>query len=301
MNKPTKRLDPQTLAKLHGLRMRAQHIVEGFVSGSHRSPYRGFSIEFAEHREYAPGDDLRYLDWKVFGRTDKFYLKQYEDETNLIAYLVLDVSESMTYRGPGAALSKLEYAECIAATMAWLTLHQQDAVGLATFDEDIRTLIEPGSSPTQLQQFFDALDRTEPRRKTATGPIFHQLAERFRKRGIVLVISDFFDDVDTMIAGLKHFRHRRHDVVLVHLLDPAELDFPFQQPTMFHGLEQMPELLVDPQSLRKAYLREINAAIDALKSQARSANIDYLQVRTDQPLDVVLNAFLSGRMARMHS
>lgn len=294
-------LDPQTLAKLKGLTLRARHIVEGYLSGLHRSPYHGFSIEFAEHREYAPGDDLRYLDWKVLGRTDKYYLKQYEDETNLICYLVLDVSESMRYRGPDSPLSKLEYAQCLAAALAWLVLQQQDAVGLVTFDDEIRADVRPSSSAAHLRPLLQVLEAAEPRAKTATGPIFHELAERFRKRGVVLILSDLFDDVSALLAGLKHFRHRRHDVILLHVLDAAELDFPFRSPTMFRGLEQQSDVLADPRSLRKAYLRELAAYQQDLQRGCRSQGMDYQLVRTDQPLDAVLSAYLSQRMTRVRS
>lgn len=292
-------LDPQTLAKLKGLTLRARHIVEGYVSGLHRSPYHGFSIEFAEHREYAPGDDLRYLDWKVFGRTDKYYLKQYEDETNLICYLVLDVSESMRYQGPDSPLSKFEYAQCIAAAMAWLVLQQQDAVGLVTFDDEIRANVSPSSSAAHLGQLLQVMESAEVRAKTAAGPIFHELAERFHKRGVVLVLSDLFDDVPAMMAGLKHFRHRRHDVILFHVLDAAELDFPFRSPTLFKGLEHMPQVVADPRSLRKAYLRELAAYQQDLQRGCRSQGMDYQLVRTDQPLDAVLSAYLGQRMAQV--
>lgn len=290
-------LDPRTLAKLKSLQLRARHIVEGYVAGLHRSPFRGFSIEFAEHREYAPGDDLRHVDWKVFGRTDKFYLKQYEDETNLICYLVLDISESMQYRGPDAAMSKLEYAQCLAAAMAWLVLHQQDSVGLVTFDDQLRQNLSPSSSAGHLQQIMHVLESASPQRKTATGPIFHDLAQRFRKRGVVLILSDFFDNIDSMMAGLKHFHYRRHDVILFHILDPAELDFPFRSPTLFKGLEQFPEVLADPRSLRQAYLREMAAYQRGLQQGCRSHGLDYLLIRSDQPLDTTLSAYLARRMA----
>ncbi len=292
-------LDPKVLARLQTLQLRAQHIVEGYVAGAHRSPYKGFSIEFAEHREYAPGDDLRYVDWKVFGRTDKFYLKQYEDETNLVAYVVLDASESMSYQGPDASLTKYEYAQCLSAALSWLVLHQQDAVGMTVFDEQIRHSVRPSSNASHLHQLLQVMESTTPVAKTATGPIFHELAERFRKRGVVIIISDFFDDVDTMMAGLKHFRHRRHDVVLMHVLDPAELDFPFSRPTMFQGLEAFPEILADPKSLRRAYLEEFQRFCKKLSTACRTHGIDYQQMRTDQPLDRVLANYLSQRMARM--
>lgn len=292
-------LDPRTLAKLKGLQLRARHIVEGYVSGLHRSPYHGFSIEFAEHREYAPGDDLRYVDWKVFGRTDKFYLKQYEDETNLICYLVLDVSESMRYQGPASPLSKFEYAQCLAASLGWLVLQQQDAVGLVTFDRQIRANLSPSSAATHLQPLLQIMEAAPLEAKTDTGPIFHELAERFRKRGVVVILSDFFDNVTSLLAGLKHFRHRRHDVVLFHVLDPAELDFPFRNPTLFKGLEQYPEVIADPRSLRKAYLREFGNFQRDLQKGCRGHGMDYRLLRTDQSLDVALSTYLASRMAKV--
>ena len=296
-----KYLDPQMLARLRGLELRARSIVEGYVSGMHRSPYHGFSVEFAEHREYAPGDDLRYVDWKVFGRTDKYYLKQYEDETNLICYLLLDVSESMRYKSPQAALSKLEYSQCVAASLARLILQQQDAVGVATFDDRVETLVRPSSSASQLKNVLQAIDAADPRKKTDTGPIFHDLAERLKKRGVVVVISDLFDDVSTMLAGLKHFRHRRHDVIIFHILDPAELDFPFRNPTMFVGLEEFPDVLTDPRALRRAYTDELERFLREVQTGCRSYQMDYHLLRTDQTLDVALSSCLAHRMDRVHS
>jgi len=293
-----KYLDPRTLAKLQGLELRARLIVEGYVSGVHRSPFHGFSIEFAEHREYVPGDDLRYVDWKVFGKTDKYYLKQYEEETNLVSYLLLDTSESMRYRGPDAAMSKLEYAQCVAASMSYLILQQQDSVGLVTFDREVRALVRASSNPSHLRQLLHVMEESVPERKTAVGPIFHDLAERLKKRGIVFVLSDMFDDVPAMMAGLKHFRHRRHEVVIFHILDPAELDFPFRHMTMFKGLEQLPEVLADPRSLRQAYLEEFGRFVTDVKRGCRQHRIDYVQMPTDQPLDLALSSYLAARMTR---
>lgn len=294
-----KYLNPQTLSKLHGLELRARAIVEGYVSGVHRSPYHGFSIEFAEHREYSPGDDLRYVDWKVFGKTDKFYLKQYEEETNLVSYLLLDTSESMRYRGSGSPLSKLEYAQSAAAALAYLILQQQDSVGLATFDSEIRSLIRPSSNPSHLNQLLHVMDNCEPQRKTRTGPIFHDLAERLKRRGLVIVLSDLFDDVPSMLAGLKHFRHRRYDVVVFHVLDAAELEFPFSQTTMFRGLEQMPDVLTDPRALRKAYLEEFGRFQAEVRKGCRARRIDYVLLRTDHSLEIVLSSYLASRMTRI--
>lgn len=294
-----KYLNPQTLARLQGLELRARLIVEGYVSGVHRSPFHGFSIEFAEHREYVPGDDLRYVDWKVFGKTDKYYLKQYDEETNLVSYMLLDTSESMRYRSEGAALSKLEYAQCIAASLSYLILQQQDSVGLVTFDKEVRALVRASSNPSHLKQLLHVMADSVPERKTATGPIFHDLAERLKKRGIVLILSDLFDNIPAMMTGLKHFRHRRHEVILFHVLDPAELDFPFRQTTLFKGLEELPEVLTDPRSLRKAYLQEFGNFVREVQKGCRNNRIDYVQIRTDQPLDVALSSYLASRMTRV--
>ncbi len=283
------------LAKLQGLQLRARLMVEGYVSGVHRSPFHGFSIEFAEHREYAPGDDLRYLDWKVFGRTDKYYLKQFEEETNLVCYLLLDTSQSMGYQSAAAAMSKLEYAKCAGAALAYLVLHQQDSVGLATFDNEIRALVRASSNPSHLKEVLHVMEQSPAERKTATGAIFHDLAERLKKRGIVIVLSDLFDDVEAMMAGLKHFRHRRHEVILMHVLDPAELDFPFHQTTLFRGLEHLPDVLVEPRALRRAYLDEFNRYLNRLKKGCRMHRIDYVPLRTDQSMEVALSSYLASR------
>jgi len=294
-------LDPRTLAKLQGLELRARRIVEGYVAGLHRSPFQGYSIEFAEHRQYAPGDDLRYVDWKVFGRTDKIYLKQFEEETNLLCYLVLDISRSMQYRGPDVPLSKLEYAQCTAAALARLILLQQDSVGLVTFDRELRTNLRPSSKPQHYKQLLQVLTEVSPREKTATGPIFHDLAERFTKRGLVLVLSDLFDDVEPLLAGLKHFRHRRHDVILLHVLDPTELDFPFQETTLFRGLELEPDLKADPRGVRAAYLEEFQKYLQQVRKGCRLHQLDYLLLRTDQDLGLALARFLAARNARLKS
>jgi uncharacterized protein (DUF58 family) len=294
-----KYLDPQTLAKLQGLELRARLIVEGYVSGVHRSPYHGFSIEFAEHREYAQGDDLRYVDWKVFGKTDKYYLKQYEEETNLVSYLLLDTSESMRYRSAEAPMSKLDYARCVAAALAYLVLQQQDSVGMVTFDKEVRALVRASSNPSHLKQLLHVMEHSVPERKTNTGPIFHDLAERLKKRGVVVILSDLFDDVNSMLAGLKHFRHRRHEVILFHVLDPAELDFPFRQMTLFKGLEQLPDVLTDPRALRQAYLKEFGSFLQAVKKGCRAQHVDYVQLRTDQSLEIALSSYLASRMNRV--
>jgi uncharacterized protein (DUF58 family) len=291
--------EPRTVAKLQGLQLRARSIVEGYVAGLHRSPFHGYSIEFAEHREYAPGDDLRYMDWKVFGRTDKYYVKQYEDETNLICYIVVDVSESMQYRGPESSLSKFEYAQCLAAAVAWLVLNQRDAVSLVTFDEQVRASVPASNSPVHWKHLLHVLDMAPQTAKTRAGAVFHDLAEKFSKRGVVILISDLFDDLASITAGLRHLRHQRHDVVLFQLLDAAELDFPFQQPALFRGLEQGPLVVTDPAPLRQAYRTELQEFLRTIQSTCQEREIDYRLTRTDQPFDRVLSSFLSSRTTKV--
>ncbi len=288
-------LDPEMLARLAVFPLRARLAMEGYVSGVHRSRSRGVSVEFAEHREYAPGDDLRYLDWKVLGRTDKYYLKQFEEETNLACHLLLDTSESMSYRGPAAQVSKLEYAQRAAAAMAYLVLHQQDCVGLATFDSEVRAILRPSGNPSHLQDVLRVIEETAPGRKTSIGPILHDLAERLKRRGIVIVFSDMFDELGSVLAGLKHLRHRRHEVILMHVLDPAEIEFPFEQATLFVGLEEAGQVPADPPALRRAYLAEFGAYLRQLRAGCREQAIDYLLLRTDRPLGIVLSGYLASR------
>lgn len=289
-------LDPQTLNKLKGLELKARLIVEGYVSGMHKSPYHGFSVEFAEHREYVAGDDLRYVDWKVFGKSDRIYLKQYDEETNFVCHLLVDTSESMTYKSDAAVLSKLEYAQNVAAALAYLIIHQQDAVGLATFDHAVSQFLRPGSTAAQLKQLCHMLEQSPCSGESSIGPIFHDLAERIKRRGLVVILSDFFDDPQTLVMGLKHFWHRRHDVVLLQIIDPAEQDFAFVDPTLFKGLENLGEQLTEPRALKKAYQREFESFLKEIRSSARDLHMDYVFLRTDQPLELALHEFLSRRM-----
>jgi uncharacterized protein (DUF58 family) len=304
MPETQKYLDPLALAKVRNLEVQARLIVEGYLSGMHKSPYHGFSVEFAQHREYVPGDDLKHLDWKVFSRTGRFYLKQYEEETNLACWLLVDASESMRY-GSGPVdgdgkplLSKYDYASMAAAALAYLILHQQDSAALVTYDNQVRQLLRPSSQPSHLKQMVNVLNRGPGRERTKLAPIFHDLAERVNRRGIVVVLSDFFDDVPDVLAGLKHLRHKRHEVIVMHVLDRFELEFPFQEATLFRGLEEYPELLTDPRSLREGYLEQVQAFLHELKTGCLSQNIDYVQLRTDVPLGVVLSSYLAYRLAR---
>jgi uncharacterized protein (DUF58 family) len=293
-----KYLDPRTLASLEGLDLQARMVVEGYVAGMHPSPYHGFSVEFAEHREYVPGDDIRHVDWKVWSKTDKLYLKQYEEETNLLAYLLLDTSESMAYASADN-VTKLEYAQFIVSALAYMILQQQDSVGLIVFDDAVRRYLKPAGQTAQLKELLHLLDVTPAREKSDIGVVFHDLAERFKKRGIVAVFSDLFDDISRTLTGLKHFRHRRHEVIVFHILDPAELEFPFRDPTLFKGLEDMPAVLTDPHALKRAYQTELRSFLDELEKGCRMADIDYVPLRTDQSLDVALSSYLASRSARI--
>jgi uncharacterized protein (DUF58 family) len=296
MDDPQRYLDPLNLAKVRSLELQARLIVEGYLSGLHKSPYHGFSVEFAEHREYVPGDDLRHMDWKVYGRTGRYFLKQYEEETNLICWLMLDISESMRYGSQ--AITKYDYACLTTAALSYLILHQQDSVGLVTFDNQVRKFLRPSSQAAHLKQIVHTLNSGGGVEKTQLAPIFHDLAERITRRAIVAVISDLFDEPEDLLAGLKHLRHKRHEVVVFHVLDPAEMDFPFQESTLFKGMEQMPELLTDPRSLRDGYLQELKSYLHEVQAGCREQNIDYVPLRTDQNLGIALSAYLAHRLSR---
>ena len=291
-------LDPRILASLQGLDLQARMVMEGYVAGLHKSPYHGFSVEFAEHREYVPGDDIRHVDWKVWSKTDKYYLKQYEEETNLLTYLLLDTSESMAYASEGN-VTKLQYAQYVAAALAYMVLQQQDSVGLATFDEKVQRYLRPSGQPSHLRELFHLMDATPAGQKSDLGLIFHDLAERFKKRGIVVVLSDLFDDPAKIISGLRHFRHRRHEVIVFHILDPAEIDFPFRSTTLFKGLEGMPDILTEPHALRRAYQDELREFLGELKKGCQMVDIDYVPLRTDQTLDGALTSYLASRSMRV--
>jgi uncharacterized protein (DUF58 family) len=304
---PRKYLDPFVLAKVRSLELQARLIVEGYLSGMHKSPYHGFSVEFAQHREYVPGDDIKHVDWKVYGRTGRFFLKQYEEETNLTCWLLVDLSESMRYgsgpTGPDGAplVTKYDYACMTAAAIAHLVLHQQDSVGLVTFDSQVRGFLRPSSQPSHMKDIARVLNQGCGVSKTELAPIFHDLAERISRRAIIILISDLFDEPADILAGLQHLRYKRHEVVVLHVMDGAELDFPFQEATLFRGLEQYPELLTDPRSLRQGYLDQVEAFLTEVKRGCRNQNIDYVQLRTDASLGVALSSYLAHRLSRKGS
>ena len=294
---PRQYLDPKILAKIARLEIKARLIVEGFISGMHRSPYPGVSVEFAEHREYVPGDDIRHIDWKVFGRSDRFYIKQYEEETNLSSYILMDASESMQYGSDG--VSKYQYGSYIAAALAYLLMNQQDAVGLGVFDEDIRTFLPASASQTHFLNLIGELDRQESAQKTDLGSILSNFADRVKKKGLIVIISDMFDSFERIRRGLKYIRHKNHEIMLFHVLDEDEITFPFQRMTLFEGLEDYPELLADPPALRQAYLEEIESFQAELRRTCRNNRIDYVRIHTGEKLDVALTSYIAGRAGRL--
>ena len=296
MSEYQKYLDPKTLVKIGRLDLIARLVVEGYISGLHRSPYHGFSVEFADHREYVPGDDIKRLDWRTFAKTDRYYIKEYEEETNLRSTILLDTSESMKYAS--GEVSKLAYGCFVAASLAYMLIQQQDSVGLALFDNAVHRFIPPRTTPAHLKLLLHEMNQIVPRAKTSMELIFHDVAERIRKRGLILVISDLFDDPETILMGLRHFRHNRHEVIVFHILDDYELEFPFDDTTMFDGLEAYGEVLTEPRSLRRTYLEQVNDFVRTMKRGCRQHEIDYVQFSTAAPLDVALSAYLASRTKR---
>ncbi len=294
MNDAKQYLDPRVLAKLENLDLRARLIVEGFISGLHKSPFHGFSVEYAQHREDPPGDDLRRIDWKVFARSDRYYIKEYEEETNLVVYVLLDISESMRYAS--GEVSKLDYGCCIAASLIYLMLEQRDSVGLVLFDDHVRKTIRDSSSPAHRIELIHALEDITPDGKTDLGEVLHQMAGRVRRRGMIILISDLFGDADRLLAGLQHLRHQRHEAIVFHVLDEHELTFPFDQLTLFKGMEGTPQLFTEPRALRQAYLTELDAFCDRIRAECTDSHIDYQRLSTAEPLDVALSTYLARRM-----
>jgi uncharacterized protein (DUF58 family) len=290
-------LDPRVLDRIEGLDLKARLIVEGYVTGLHKSPFRGFSVEFAEHREYVPGDDVRFLDWKVFGRSDRLYVKRYEEETNLEAQVVLDVSASMGYGREGSP-SKLEYARWAAAALAYLVTQQQDAVGLVLFDDQVQRTIPAGSNPVHLKNVFAALDAAEPSGSTGVGRALKDVADVLRRRGLVLLFSDLLDDERGILKGLEQVRHRGHEMVLFHVLDHDERTFPFERLSRFEGLEGPRSVVADPVALRRAYLDEVAGFERRIRRACQRNRVDYVPLDTAEPLGTVLAAYLAKRAAR---
>lgn len=289
-----KYLDPEVIARLRGLDLRARSIVAGFISGMHRSAYHGFSVEFAEHRQYVQGDDLRYIDWRIFGRADRLYVKEYEEETNLRCNILLDASRSMAYRGD-AALSKFEFAAKLAASLAYLLTGQQDAAGLITFDSGVRAKLPEATGRVHLHNFVKVLEQTSPEQGTDVKVLFHRLAEELRKRSMVILISDLQADADDVVSGIEHICYAGHELIVLHVMDDHEWNFPFVENVMFEGLEDDVRLFADPQSLRASYLAAVERFVARVQTACLRHRADYVAVNTRDPVDAVLCGYLARR------
>jgi uncharacterized protein (DUF58 family) len=298
-----KYLDPKTLARISSLDLRARLIVEGLMTGMHRSPYQGASVEFAQHRPYVFGDDIRHVDWKVLAKTDRIYLKQYLEETNLQLILVVDASESMGYgsvaAGGDATWTKYDHATAIAASLAYMAIQQQDSVGLAIFDQTLSRYFKPSNSPGQWKIVVNELQQIPRWNKTNTGKILDQIAEKLTHRSLIVILSDFFDDIASIQQGLRHLRYKKHELMAFQVLDPQEVEFPFEDVTLFKGLEEMGELLTEPRALRDGYLEQLGSFTEQLKKMCRGMHIDFTRMNSAESLDVALSGFLATRSASM--
>ena len=295
-------LPPDVLAKLGRCELVARGVMSGFITGKHKSPLKGFSVEFAEHRQYAPGDDLRNLDWRVLARKDRYYIKQYIEETNMRVTLLLDASGSMAYTGQQAAkregkpCSKYDYARYLAATLGYLAVGQQDAAGLVTFDTRLRTYLPARARPSQVKIMLETLEACKPGGETALADIFHDIAERIPRRGLVIIFSDLYDDPEALVRALHHFRYRKHEVILFHIVAEEELSFPFDDFTRFRDLEHPDDRLpIDPRTVRAAYLASVKRFLDAIESACGTLQIEYRRMPTSIPYDQALAEYLMSR------
>ncbi|MFH1755705.1 MAG: DUF58 domain-containing protein [Candidatus Latescibacterota bacterium] len=299
-------LDPTVVSRLGNMELKARLIVEGYIAGMHRSPYHGFSVEFAEYRQYMQGDNIKDFDWKAYGKTDRFYIKVYEEETNLRATILLDKSGSMGFssaggpagRGGEQGLDKLTYGSLLSASLSYLMVRQQDAVGLCLFDDKVRTLIPHRSVRKHLFYLLSNLDRITPGEKTRISPVLHDIAERVKRRGLVILISDLMDDPDEVLMGLKHFRHRNHEVIVFHVLDRREVDLAYRDEVEFQDLETHKKLRVEPAFIKEHYAKQVSEWVDKMNRGCRAHQIDYNLLLTDTPFDQALTAYL-GKRQRM--
>jgi uncharacterized protein (DUF58 family) len=290
-------LDSKTLDRIKRLDVRARLVVEGFITGQHRSPYHGFAVEFATHREYAPGDDIRHIDWKVWSKTDRLYIKEYEEETNLKCTILLDCSKSMRYGMQGAddGWSKFDYAATGAASLAYLLQQQQDAVGLVTFNTKVVRNLPASSHPNHLKLMLHELQETQVDDKTDVAQVFPELARQTRRRGMIVLFSDLFLDIPTLAESLKQFRLRRNEVIVFHVMHDDELTFPFQDNTLFKGLEMPVQLHTEPRALRRSYLEAVERFLAEVRKTCATTGVDYVLMNTKEPLDAVLGSYLTFR------
>lgn len=317
-----KYLNPSIVARLSNMEFKARMVVEGFIAGMHKSPYHGFSVEFAEHRQYMPGDDLKHLDWKILGKTDRYYIKRFEEETNLKSYLLLDISRSMDFKSdkltglneqrknffknilsrPGKknietpdTITKLEYASHLAASIAYLMLLQRDAISLTTYDTKVRSYIPPHSTKANLQLILKDLSNVNSQNETGTAKCLNEIADKVKRRGLVIIFSDLFDDQNAVINALKHFRYDKNEVIVFQILDPVELTFLEGNPVTLKDMETNEEIYSQPFAIQKAYQESINEFIDRYKNECRKNNIDFVTLSTSTPFDTALLNYLNKR------
>jgi len=287
-------LEPQALARVKNLSLVARGVVEGFISGLHASPYKGFSVEFAEHREYVAGDDPRHLDYKMLARTERLYVKQYEEETNMRVQILVDTSGSMGYSYDGK-LTKFEYAAYLTAVLAYLMTRQQDSVGLTTFDTQVRLDMPARSSPRHFNELMRQLEGIRPGQETSVAETLHKLANRFKRRCLIVLVSDLYDDPEKVMRALHHFKHRRHEVILFHVFDKAEIDFPFNDVISFHDMETDERLQIDPGYVRDVYKEQLEEFIETYRRACAEAAIDYVLTDTSTPYVFMLSRYIATR------
>ncbi len=290
-----KYLSPDTVSKLKGMELKARMVVEGFIAGMHKSPYHGFSVEFAEHRQYMPGDSIRDIDWKVYAKSDRYYIKQYEEETNLKAYLLLDCSGSMGYTSDKKRQTKFDYALTLSASLSYLMLKQRDAVGLVTFADKINQYIPPRSASGHMHQLLKHFSDLETDSTTDISIPLHDMAERIKRRGLVVLVSDLFDDPEKIVSGVKHFRHRNHEVIVFHIVDPRERDFAFGGEAIFQDMETGEKITTLPWQIKKDYQKQFDTVTNQISAECRQARADYHLIDTSTPFDKALYAFLAKR------
>ena len=287
-------LTPEIISRLDNLSLKARLVVEGFIVGLHKSPYHGFSVEFSEHRAYGIGDEIRHIDWKLWGKTDRYYIKQFEEETNLRSYLLVDQSQSMAF-GSSDNGTKLDYAQTLAAAMGYLMIKQQDAVGLTLFDSEIREIVPSRSKPSHLKILLSKMQKISPGPETNIAPILHYSAEAIKKRGLIILISDLFDKPEEVLSGLKHFRYKGHEVIVFHILDPIELSLDFSERTKFRDMETGEEIITEPWHIQQDYQKSMFEFCNYYKDKCAFHNIDYIQITTNQSLDLCLSEYLIKR------
>jgi uncharacterized protein (DUF58 family) len=297
-------LDPETINRAEALGLHARYVVEGYMAGEHKSPFRGFAVEFTQHREYVPGDDIRHLDWKVLGRTDRYYLKQYEQETNYVAHVVLDGSGSMKYgsvgRPGGASVTKLQYGKMLAACLSYLILHQRDAVAVGLFDTAMKNFVPRTGNLASIHNIMSTLAGFDPKEQTNIGAVLHALAGQIKRKGITILISDLFDDEERILDGVRHLRFGGSEVIVFHVMDPYELEFPFSGMVEFEGLEVSDKILTRPREIRKSYLRQVEVFRTKIREGCERQNTHYQLVNTAHPLHEMLSGYLAFRL-RTHT